>query len=269
MSELILGWRKDLEDLRSLKAKARTFSASALGAFTAPEEIDHRGWLQIENQGPVGSCAGHAESTCLEVCNYIATGGNVVQLSRMFCYLAGQQMCGLFGADQGSTIEGVVEASKRVGVCLESTFPYPGRYITSVPNSATIEAAQHKLRSHVNIGGYQQGFDFVGSGVGGLIIGIDWVQSLINCTGIVDSLRGGSVGGHALAIVGYSKRLDRQGRKYLWLANSHGRQWGNNGWAEIAPAVFDYWCQRDVVIGVSDLENFGPREIKTYVGMTG
>lgn len=239
-------------------------------AVEPPDEIDHRGWLQIENQGAEGSCSGHATSSVLEVCNYIATGGDVIQLSRMFCYLSGQIEAGLIGSDCGCTIQGVVESAKKRGVCMEATFPYSGRYETGIPDAAVFEAGGHQARSHCVMQSERDCFTFLASGVGGIICGVPWIESLARNPGVVEQLYGSTLGMHAIPLVGYSKTKDSQGRNFYWLPNSHGRQWGANGWAEISPSIVEYWIKSScVVIGVSDLAAYGPRKIKSFRGIVG
>jgi hypothetical protein len=250
-----LGWRKDIEDRQKLHSTAAKFAFRAPAA--PPPVIDHRSWLKVENQGPVGSCAGHAGSSVAEVCNWIKSGGKVRQFSRMWCYLMGQKHCGLFGRDVGASIGGVVEALMQDGVPQESTFPYPGRYVTAIPQAAVTEAAPHKMGSHAVMRSYDDVFAFLASGIGAIEIGIDWTSSLANnTTGVIESVSGGSYGGHALG--GYSDRRDRQGRQYIWLVNSHGTGWGNQGWAEVAPDVIDQW------IRTSDFEFIGMSDLAAY-----
>jgi len=239
-------------------------------AKDAPEEIDHRGWLQIENQGAEGSCAGHSTSSVLEVCNYIASGGGVVQLSRMFCYLSGQIAAGLIGSDQGCTIGGAIQGAKERGAPLESTFPYSGHYETDIPQPAIDEAVQHKLRSHSVLTSERDVFGFLAKGIGGVICGVPWNQSLASNDGVVETAHGKILGMHAIPLVGYSRRKDAAGRNYYWLPNSWGPTWGDKGWAEIAPAIVEYWIENGcVVIGASDLQSYGPRKIVSFRGMVG
>src|SRR6185312_8242807 len=129
------------------------------------------------------------------------TGGDVIQLSRMFCYLSGQIEAGLIGSDQGCTIQGVVESAKKRGVCLEATFPYSGCYDTSVPPNAITEASQHLARTHAVMQSERDCFSFLASGVGGLICGVPWVQSLVSNSGVVEQLYGGVLGMHAIPLV--------------------------------------------------------------------
>lgn len=269
MSEPALGYRKADEDLSALEATEKPMAAMA---FAAPESVDHSGWLKVEHQGSLSSCTGNAESSVFEVCNYIKTAGGIVQVSRWFAYIQAQKASGFFGSDQGASIDGSRRAAENVGNCLEPTLPYPKQYVTTIPAAAITEAADHQLLSHVVLRSYSEDFNFIASGQGAIIIGVDWTTGMRACTGIMElsTLKGGMLGGHAMAIVGYTKRKAADGRNYLHLVNSHGTTWGNKGWAEVAPAVIDLWHQRrEVMIGFSDLESWGVRQIPTFVGMTG
>jgi C1A family cysteine protease len=263
------GWRNDLEDRASLEAGSKAFTLAAPG--DAPDEIDPRPWLNIENQAQEGSCAGHMMSSILELCNYIATAGQVIQLARMFCYLTGQKQCGLLGGDNGCTIQGVMEAAKQVGICKEDTFPYTGQYSTKIPDAAFVEAKPHTLGVYSMLKNEREVFAFLSSGNGGVGMGVDWRQSLAgNKDGLIESSTGGVMGGHAVPLVGYSKRKDTRGRNYYLLPNSWGKTWGNNGWAEVAPVVVEqFFNEGAAIFGASDLHSFGFRQIKSWGEMFG
>ena len=238
---------------------ASPFELEMFGTFKAPLEIDHRGWLKVENQRNMGSCSGHAIAYIQAVLNYLKTK-SIIQLSRMFGYLAGQQMDGLLGQDNGATITGSVKGAMQLGCCLETTFPYPDRYTQTIPQAAKDEAIGHLIQKHAIMRNYADCFAWLATGTGAIEIGIMWTASLAdNKTGVIDQQTGSTYGGHALAVVGFSTRTDSQGRKYLWMINSHDVTWGKNGWAEVAPALFDKWCRdgQSEVIGVTDLKVFG------------
>ncbi len=226
-------------------------------SFEAPKKIDPRPWLQIEQQGRMGSCAGHAGTSVSEYINWVDTGGGIVQLSRMFCYIAGQQESGISG-DQGATITGVIQALKKMGICLEETFPYPSSYSDRLSPEAVSEAAQHKILQHSVLKSYDEVFQYLAAGLGAVEIGIPWTSSLANNRdGVIEAAAGQNYGGHALAIIGYTER------KWPIMANSHGTGWGKNGFAEIHPRLFDEWGRDSYseLIGISDLQEYGVREL--------
>ena len=89
---------------------------------------------------------------------------------------------------------------------------------------------------------------------------------MMRCPDLTDPLRGGfsgaGGGGHAIALLGLSERLDNSGRPYVWMMNSWGANWGNAGWAEWAPAAIEQMLrhQYTACFGLSDMPNVKPRE---------
>jgi hypothetical protein len=140
------GYRWDLEDKDRLYAGGVVFEG--FKSVAIPDEVDPRGWLRTENQGPMGSCRGHSLSTG---CEFIYRGivGEVIQFSPMWCYLRTQKRDGLLGRDSGSTIENGVKVAVEEGVCTAAVFPYPNpvRYSTDIPAGAAEDAAKYRRRS--------------------------------------------------------------------------------------------------------------------------
>lgn len=252
------------EHKKELKLLETPFLLSSAD-FTAPEEIDPRKWHRIENQGPMGSCQGHAQSSVVEYAYYIATR-QVTQFSPMFAYLTSQKEDGLLGSDRGSTIMGGWKAAHKYGDCPLNIFPYPNpvRYSTKIPEAAWDAASPFKIQSQSVIETYEDAFNYLGSGQGGIEIGIAWGNGTrTNSEGVMETYTPGG-GGHAVCILGYSPRKDRYNRKYLWLANSWSPSgWGKNGWGEISPTAIEQMLKHKytVMIGYSDLTTPEPRRI--------
>lgn len=226
-------------------------------AFNAPDEIDPRSWHQIENQGQMGSCQGHALSSVGEMADLIATGGRKTkQFSRLWCYYRSQQYDGILGKDIGSTLAGGLAVATQDGICREEKMPYPDPvvYTGRFANGSFEDAQNFKIRRHTWLKNYDEVFAFIASGQGGVEIGIRWPSDWMQCNGVLESFIPGQ-GGHAVCFLGYSKRTDRSGRKYLWMANSWGTEWGNGGWAEVSPSAVDaMFRNRDtVMLGLSDM----------------
>jgi len=252
-SEPVTGWARDEEDYEYLHNQGVEFAAAPL-TFGAPEEFDADAIIATEFQAAQSSCTGHAESSGLEGCCWIAAGGDKSdrprQFSRMFAYLEGQRECGMLGRDNGATIAGVVQASAKLGCCLEATFPYPARYATRVPQEAYAEAGTYKIRSHSNLRSYSEVLAYQQAGQGPIVIGISWTAALVASTGVI-TLRDvkGRGGGHALLLWGW----DKNGR--IRLHNSHGTQWGDKGKAWVDVDAVKYWADsgQAELIGISDL----------------
>ena len=210
--------RLDLED-RELLAHLPPIPATFRG-FGRPGRVDVD-WHRHESQGAMGSCQGNDLSSCLERLHFVATGQRV-QLSRIFAYLATQEIDGLLGVDQGSTISGGVRLAMKHGVPPEDLTGYPSRY----PNRRDISrilAADHysagepfKAMSQWAVGPEaDEAMDWIGGG-GAISIGIAWYSGIIPADRIVRSFQPrGRFGGHAVAVLGYEGGL-------LTAVNSHG-----------------------------------------------
>jgi hypothetical protein len=263
------GYRIGRENKAALEAMARPMPLKAGADFEAPDEIDPRPWHRIEMQGGMGSCQGHALSSVCEMAYHIATG-EVTQFSPLFAYLATQEMDGLLGRDAGSTIYNGMNVAKRIGMLPLDLMPYPNpvRYPSSVAKireeleAAYKLASPFRIRNHAMCRNYADVFNYLSAAQGGVEIGIPWGNGLTPINGIIERFTPGP-GGHAVAFLGYSKRRDTEGRKYLWLANSWSSTWGNGGWAEVAPVAVDQMGAHPntTMVGLSDLTVPMPRTI--------
>lgn len=258
-----MGYRLDLERRNELLVGATDCRAVAAMTFSAPEEIDPRRWHRIEMQGSMGSCQGHALSSVCELAFHVATG-EATQFSPLFAYYATQSIDGLLGRDCGSTIAGGLKCAREFGQCPIDVMPYPDpvEYTGEIPEQAWEAASPFRIRSHAFCHTYDDVFNFLASGQGGVEIGIAWGNGMTPRNGVINTFSPGS-GGHAVALLGYSKRTDSSGRKFIWMANSWSIEWGNQGWAEVAPSAIDAMCRHadTVMIGMSDLAVPKPRRI--------
>ena len=259
------GYRLDLENHDELQQFSTPFRHLVDGLFSAPPEIDPRPWHRIENQGEMGSCQGHAQSSVCEMAFHIATG-QVIQFSPLFAYLATQKIDGLLGTDCGSTISGGSQCAMQVGCCPLEVMPYPNpvHYSYLIPSNAYAAASSFKIRSKSTCRSYDDVYSFLASGQGGVELGIAWGDSMTpDARGVIEQFRPGR-GGHAVAFLGYSLRKDSVGRNYLWLPNSWGPDsWGIRGWAEVSPVAVDqmFAHPQTVMVGLSDLSVPRPRVI--------
>lgn len=261
-TEFFSGYAIEHEKRDVLIATAKPVPANLMQSFNAPPEIDPRLWHKIEMQGSMGACQGHALSSVVEMAWFIVMG-TAKQFSRLFGYYATQKLDGLLGRDVGSTIEGGCRLAKEYGLPPEEVMPYPvpARYTGRIPQAAWDAASPFRIRSHAVCNSYDDVFTYLASGQGGVEIGIAW-GSMTPVNGVIENYTPGR-GGHAVCFLGYSRRRDADGRQYLWMANSWDEQWGNRGWAEVAPRAVDAMCrhQYTVMIGMSDLTTPKPRLI--------
>ncbi len=264
------GYAIESEDRERLAVTQTNASLLMLGEL--PDRMDPRnsplasqGFLQVENQGQIGSCQGQSLTDCGEFSHTFATG-EVVQLSRMYAYIASQIESGITG-DRGSTLEGGTRAFLK-GFPLESVAPhtstYPGhRYITK----AMREQAIYKLKSHTRIESAEHIKQFIGSGVGIVQIGIAWGNSMNpDGNGCIRSFSPGG-GGHAVVFCGYipDSDIEEQSGAGWWalLKNSWSKRWGKSGYAFVSPRAIDQMLRHrhTVMYGRSDMDSPRPRKV--------
>ena len=166
-------WLHDDEDQNFLSSLPGEDPVLAMRGTYKEIAFDPRKVMKVENQGSVGSCQGHALSSCVELCYYIATGDLTRQLSRQYAYVETQRIDGISG-DRGSTISGGIKLATTKGIPEESLWKYSGRYENRRPaNWSEIEtnAAQHKIGQSYKMSSYDGVRTFLGSGQGGISIG--------------------------------------------------------------------------------------------------
>lgn len=216
-----LGYRIDLEDRKALKAMCSPMPFT-LKDFDGPDEVDHRSWQPVYNQGNMGSCRGWTRRINAELSYYYATRGKRINFSALWCYLMTQKRDGLLGADQGSTIGNGAKMALEDGHALEETCPYPNpvRYTTNIPQAAFPEAEHYKEKSLTDIRSYEDALAFLGGLCGGIDLGAGWPLPIMN--GELRSLTSIGRSGHAWAICGHLSRKRFQNRPPLIAVNPHG-----------------------------------------------
>lgn len=234
--------RLELEDrgfLAGLRSIPRAFKS-----FARPETVGVA-WHKTEDQGQIGSCQGNALTSCMERLQYVATGNQsrVVQLSRIFAYLATQKIdkdergVPLIGRDVGSTISGGGKVASEHGVCPESLTNYPPNYPGSTARNAILSQANYEAAKPFRVASLwqvpedpEEARNWIGGG-GAISIGIQW-------PGIPDdrrirSYRGGQ-GGHAVAVLGYEPgwliAVNSWGDGPFWISDDAWRQMHRYTW---------------------------------------
>lgn len=255
-------------DNEALNATGLSFCYGA-GAGDQHAELDPTPFLHIENQGTRPSCVGHAVTTVAETIAGLQLGkfDDVPQLSRKFAWEAGQQLWqGKVNWREGCTIAHGVRSLMQNGVPLESVAPYDFSAKSLTPE-AYRNAEQYKAQNQAALQSYDDCKRFLDGGFGAIVAGVNWTQSMSAVSRRmtrrdVDE-RHRSVGGHAVAIVGF----DRDG--LLLLVNSWGRQWGDNGIARVEPEAITYLLSRPYTVlrGVTDMTNFDRVRVLESWGM--
>jgi len=260
------GWRIDLEfqtdRFQRLMASLKPDS-SLLAMRGQYQEVafDPRQVMRVEQQGPVGACAGHSLSSCGEWAYIIQTADPSLQLSRAMGYYETQRLDGIKG-DSGSTIEGGVRLAKTVGLCREELWKYTGRYDNRRPenwDAVLADAANYKIGTATSLKSYDAIRTFLGSGQGAVHLGITWNSSVDR--EVVESYSSSGGGGHSIGLYALSDRKDSQGKPWAWMLNSWSKNWQGDGWAEWSPRAIDQMltARWSVFVGLSDMPNVKPR----------
>ncbi len=219
-------------------------------------------WLRIESQKSTNSCAAHAGTTCAEGI-FFAKSGQVEQLCRNYLYIRGQEKCGMRG-DVGCTLGGIIAALRDYGVCPESLWPFTGTYQTNIPRGCDDQAKRCRVTHTLDVEsmGYE-GFRLaIGQNIGTVLMATSWPLRLWDGY-IVEQHQPQGRGGHALAGMFLSSRLDGNGRPYVWVANSHDVTSGKAGWLLWSPRAIDSLIETSQwgCTGITDMSTPAARNV--------
>jgi hypothetical protein len=257
-----LGNREDMDLLPTLAGEQ---SLLLMRGTYQEVRLDPREAIIVEDQGAQGACAGHSLSSICEWIYTVLSGVTGLQLSRAMAYYEAQRLSNIRG-DSGSTISAGVKLAETVGLCQESMWRYPPRYNPTRPQNyqaVLSDAAKFRIGSETKIESYEGYRTFVGAGIGGVHNGIAWNESM-NVKVVEDFSPGSRDGGHSIAGMALSTRVDADGNPYVWILNSWRRTWGQNGWQEWSPKAIRKMLQHrfTAMVGLSDMphQDFKPRE---------
>lgn len=196
------GYPIELENRRRLRATSKRLQFT-LRDFDAPKTLDHSRWLRRENQGPMGSCRGWCRAHNAEISHFLATGGEKVEFSALWCYLRAQAKDGLDG-DVGATIAGGAWSALNEGHATEEVAPYPDpvRYTHDLPPEAFEDARGRRCQSQTLLKTYAEHYAYLAGNCGGIDFGGPWPIP-IDADRVMRRLGPFGAAGHAWAIVGY------------------------------------------------------------------
>lgn len=202
-------------------------------------ETDLREWdSSVEDQLTLGSCVSHALTSCFELMTKQDTPEKFVDLSRLFSYYHTRVLEDTVNKDDGVLhIRNALKAANHYGICKEELWPYVIENFAQQPwPHCYLDAAKRKVLSYQTIGSYVDILEhltlsrpvMVGMSVFEGFMTVNDKNPTIPMPSEYDYI----VGGHAVAIVGYS--LPKQ---HFIVKNSFGKEWGENGYCYMS---FDY-----------------------------
>ena len=203
----------------------------------APALPDATNTVRIRDAGQEGSVVGMAIATAIET-SYAWNGRPLPYLSARFIYERSKRLDDMPDTLEGVTLARGIAVAERLGVFDESVWPY-------VPGNRTLPAGKtwNQLDAIAIDKGYRAKFEKV-KDIDGIVAALNERhpvvagievrgEALFNYkSGVIDSMNGTFLGGHAIVIVSYD--LSDQSLRF---ANSWGTAWGEHGFGRISFAT--------------------------------
>lgn len=228
-------WRPDVPDHRD-----RFYTAKKLKAGL-PAVVERLGFENvIEDQGNLGSCTGNSSTSMLEIKLGLTSG-----LSRLMAYYNGRVIDGTVGTDDGAQIRSVIKGLTKTGTSVEALWPYDVKKFATKPSAAAFNQAKSGLLAEIakrKLGYYRVLTldDLLNSLANGntVTFGFSVPASFDNLPAsallALPKKNEAILGGHAVVAVGYDLK-----KKFVWVRNSWGANWGINGYFKMPFAWFN------------------------------
>lgn len=201
----------------------------------------------IDDQGRLGSCSANAIVNVYE--NMLLSSGETdfEDLSRLFLYYNSRVLEETVESDSGVIeLRSALDAAKDYGICAESIWPYEANTIYTTPSDeAYVDALQRRIPSYEFIANDDAMREVISLYLKPVIIGMYVFEDFMKANNKnyvipMPSDTEFTLGGHAVAVVGYTENKD------FIIKNSFGPDWGNNGYAILPKEyseryVFDRW----------------------------
>ena len=206
-------------------------------------------WWQIDDQGNTGSCVGQATAGAVLRWQF-ATAGRLAKdhkLSVRFIWMASKEMDefeyypSTFLEADGTSLKAALDVARNFGCVEDSDLPFePEQLYPGDPETFYGKASRYMIRNYFNMSKPETKLDEWRKWIatkGPVLTRLDVDDTWMECTKNLDDYNPDKVyGGHAVALVGYTK--DR-----FIVRNSWGEEWGDKGYAyasiDYAKAAFD------------------------------
>lgn len=240
---LMHGWVKDRPDHRDAKLALAPWHAAA------PTEIDlTKAGPPPYDQGNLGSCTAHAGAFCWHY-ETMALNGNVMREnpSRRKIYYETRVIEGTVSYDSGASIRDTFKAIFRNGLTHEHLDPYVISNFKKKPSAAAVVDGLANKPTDKMYASVPQDLTTLKARLAslnpiafGFTVPASFMGAAIAKSGIMQmpGPNEHTVGGHAIALVGYS-----DARQAFLCRNSWG-PWGLKGyfWMPYAFAISPHWC---------------------------
>jgi len=210
-----------------------------------PPSVDLRPkFLLPRDQGQEGCCSGFSTAALREYVASLAPNPPSGYLSPAYLYARTRMTEGTFPTDAGATIIDEVTTLQNYGVCPEVDLPYTGNASEAPTPQDDVQAVPFRSgapqRVLSNLGAY-----FVQAALAAanpVVFGMPVTDSFeaTGSDGIVPSVSGQMLGGHALLAVGY---MQIAGALYIIVRNSWSTAWGDNGYCYLPADQVASWLE--------------------------
>ena len=213
--------------------------AELLSASPIPLSKDLRddSWWDIGNQGTTGSCVGWATADSVLRWHFVQTGqiDKTEKISPRFIWMAAKETDVFVSRPttfielDGTSLKAALDVARKFGVVTDTVLPFgSGKLYSGSSNSFYALAAHRRIASYFNLGknlaDWRSWIARNGPILTRLNVDQTWDEATSTQGNIDTYLWDTARGGHAVALVGYTK--DR-----FIVRNSWGLTWGDKGYA--------------------------------------
>lgn len=216
--------------------------ANAIAAPPAalPNSVDLRAaWWDVGDQGPTGSCVGWASTDSVARYHFVTAGrlGKKEKLSPRFTWMASKETDENVARPEtmieeaGTSLKAAVDILRKYGAAPDALLPFQITTFMYIGNENTFyaTAATRRIAAYFNLFKNFANWRAWLAAHGPILVALNVDATWDNATatgGKLDNFQPGTVrGGHAVAVVGYTKD-----HRFI-LRNSWGTQWGDQGFA--------------------------------------
>lgn len=217
-------------------------NADDAGALAAPaalppsRDLREDAWWKIADQGQTGSCVGWAAADSVIRWHFVKAGKLAKEklLSVRYLWMASKESDefnsrpSTFLEAAGTSLKAALDIVRKFGIVDDSVLPFgKGTLYAGEPGTFYAVASSLKISSYYNLGRDTTAWKKWLSGNGPILTRLDVDSTWMGCgsNGVLDVYRPETAsGGHAVALVGYTKDS-------FIVRNSWGTGWGSKGYA--------------------------------------
>lgn len=211
-------------------------TSNVLRVMRLPPSVDLRAsWWKIGDQGQTGSCVGWSCADSLLRWHFVNRGlPKTDKLSVRFIWMASKEMDEFatrpttFLEEAGTSLKSALDIARKYGCVLEQDLPFNSTALSpDKENTFYSKASQFKIRAYYNlhIGDRLMQWKNWLANNGPVFTALSVDDEWYNAPGgVLKKYKAPGYGGHAVAIVGYTK-------DHFIVRNSWGTGWGDQGFA--------------------------------------